>query len=608
MNDETISIKEQYYDLKKYKDEVAQFVVKKRLDLDVLSKMQSQYTALRDVIFAGGTTSDKERFPHAAEMFKIYKSAIIASSLEGYSALVEINGLDAYSELKVPELKKVMTEQFKSMSLLEKLSADTVDDWILKGEAVSFIKLRTNKEEYRMKETLVDQETGEPVIKFTMKEVVSYDDIMIERIDPLDFYVDAVDYANDPRGCAKIVRSWISSKTLLTSDAYPLLSQQDKDDIISGAGRNGSKSYFNWAQQSVTSESTRNKTNRDNIEVLTYYGDYITSDNKVLVNIKATVIGNRIADIRYSGVSTNRIIYAAYKVDDMTHRSISPIAVAKPVNTLVNRVVDLFIQNLEDISDPLMLVEKGSITFQQSESARTKKFLEYVPVDGQPPQFWTPPVANMGGLQLIDTILNQNKNVLGLNNYLAGNTDGSVRTAEESSILFRGANTRMRVETDAFNYNYMLSLFVAFYAFNRELALAIEKPLNPIYSDEKLKVSISTNASRADREGEFNRLMTMLNLPLTQMIFSNLQPEQVILAVRYLMAKAGLTDADNILELVENSAPEGAIEPPPDMAMGPQGQIGMEGGQMLPTEPSMVSENIPTDRSINDIINPNEIV
>ena len=602
MNDETITVKEQYYDLTKYKDEVASFVVKKRNDLDVTSKMRSMYDSLRDVIFAGGTTADKERFPHAAEVFKIYKSAIIASSLEGYSALVDITGLDAYSELKVPELKKVMTDQFKSMSLLEKISADTVDDWILKGEAVSFIKLKTNKEEYRMKETLTDATTGEPVIKFTMKEVVSYDDIVIERIDPLDFYVDAVDYQNDPRGCAKIVRSWISSKKLLTSDAYPLLSKQDKDDIITGAGKNGSKSYFDWSRQYSNMSTDRNRTNSDNIEVLTYFGDYITSDNKVLINIKATVINERIADIKYCGVSTNRIIYAPYKIDDYTHRSICPIAVVRPVNTLVNRVTDLFIQNLEDISDPIMLAEKGSISFQQSEEARNKKFLEYVSVDGQVPQFWTPPVANANGLSLIEGILNQSKNVLGLNNYLAGNTDGSVRTAEESSILFRGANTRMRVETDVFNYNYMLALFTSFYAFNRELALAAGRPLNPIYEDENLKVSISTNASRADKEGELNRLMTMLNLPLTQMIFSNLQPDQVLIAVRYLMAKAGLTDADNILELVDDQT--NRAQQPPNMQVntGAQGQIGMPNANMLPTEINMPTEDLTKNQAnINEL-------
>lgn len=602
MNDETITVKEQYYDLTKYKDEVASFVVKKRNDLDVTSKMRSMYDSLRDVIFAGGTTADKERFPHAAEVFKIYKSAIIASSLEGYSALVDIAGLDAYSELKVPELKKVMTDQFKSMSLLEKISADTVDDWILKGEAVSFIKLKTNKEEYRMKETLTDATTGEPVIKFTMKEVVSYDDIVIERIDPLDFYVDAVDYQNDPRGCAKIVRSWISSKKLLTSDAYPLLSKQDKDDIITGAGKNGSKSYFDWSRQTSNMSTDRNRTNSDNIEVLTYFGDYITSDNKVLINIKATVINERIADIKYCGVSTNRIIYAPYKIDDYTHRSICPIAVVKPVNTLVNRVTDLFIQNLEDISDPIMLAEKGSISFQQSEEARNKKFLEYVSVDGQVPQFWTPPVANANGLSLIEGILNQSKNVLGLNNYLAGNTDGSVRTAEESSILFRGANTRMRVETDVFNYNYMLALFTSFYAFNRELALAAGRPLNPIYEDENLKVSISTNASRADKEGELNRLMTMLNLPLTQMIFSNLQPDQVLIAVRYLMAKAGLTDADNILELVDDQTNRAQQLPNMQVNTGAQGQIGMPNANMLPTEINMPTEDLTKNQAnINEL-------
>ena len=584
MHDETINIKEQYYDVKKYKDEIAEFVVSKKADLDCTSRMKSTYEALKKSVYAGSSDADTERFPHSAEMFKVYKSAIIASSLEGYSALVEIGGLDAYSELKAPELKKVMTEQFRSMSLLEKLSAATVDDWILKGEAISFIKLKEVKEQYRMKETLTDLVTGEPIVKFKMKEVVSYKNLSVDRIDPLDFYVDGKDYEKDPRGCAKIIRSWISVKELLTSDAYPLLSQEDKDAIITGVGKNGSETV----EQMYTTRKAVNDTSRtdnDKIEVLTYFGDYITNDNKVLVNIKAVVVGKLAADVKYNAVSTNRIIYAAYWLDDETHRGISPIANTRPINVLINRVTDLFIKNLEDVADPLMLAQKGSITFQQSISAREKKFIEYNTLDDKP-EFWAPPVASTTGLQLISTILDQNKNVLGLNNYLTGNTDGAVRTAEESSILFRNANSRMRVETDVFNYNYMLSLFVSFYSFNRELALSAGEALDPIYEDERLRVSISTNASRADREGEFNRLMTMLNLPLTQMIFSNLQPDQVILAVRYLMAKAGLTDADNILELVEDAnQPE---EPEsPQTQVGVLGQISDEGGDLKPTGPSI---------------------
>ena len=40
------------------------------------------------------------------------------------------------------------------------------------------------------------------------------------------------------------------------------------------------------------------------------------------------------------------------------------------------------------------------------------------------------------------------------------------------------------------------------------------------------------------------------------MIFSNLQPDQVVLAVRYLMAKAELHDADNLLELIDTDTGE----------------------------------------------------
>lgn len=98
----------------------------------------------------------------------------------------------------------------------------------------------------------------------------------------------------------------------------------------------------------------------------------------------------------------------------------------------------------------------------------------------------------------------------------------------------------------------MLPLFTCFYCFNRELAIAYDNPLYPIYSDPNLKISISTNASKADEEGEFQRLMNMLQLPISQMIFSNLKPDQVLIAVRYLMAKAQLDDADNLLELFDS--------------------------------------------------------
>ena len=561
--DETLEYKEEFYDVSKYKEEIGSFIKRKRYELDTLSEMQDTYEKLYSSVYAGTVTSDEERYPHTAEMFKVYKSAIIESSLSGYSALLEISGRDAYSTLKVPELKDIMTNQFKRMSLLEKLSGDTVDDWLLKGEAVSFIKLKKTREEYRTKSTLVDAETGRDVASFKIKEFVSYEDIDIERIDPLDFYVDAYDYKNDPRGSAKIVRTWISSKELLTSNAYPFLTQEDKDDIIASVGRNGSGYNFQYDATMSSTNQLRNKTDVNKIEVLTYYGDYITADNKVLRNIKAVLVGGRIADAKYSAVNTNRIIYAPYKIDDRTHRGVSPLCCTEVVNRLANRVTDMFIKNLDDASNPIMLYVKGCLDANQVKEVRTKRQCEYNDV-AQPPTFYAPPVAATQGLQLIQMILEQNKNVLGLNKYLAGNTDGAVRTARESSILFQKANARMRVETDVFSYNYMLSLFVAFYAFNRELALSLEQPLEEIYTDKQLKVSISTNASRADKEGELQRLMQMLQLPIAQMIFSNLQPEQVVLAVRYLMAKAELTDADNLLELMDNSqSPEQG--PPPEV-------------------------------------------
>ena len=85
--------------------------------------------------------------------------------------------------------------------------------------------------------------------------------------------------------------------------------------------------------------------------------------------------------------------------------------------------------------------------------------------------------------------------------------------------------------------------------------------------------------------------MQMLQLPIAQMIFSNLAPDQVVLAVRYLMAKADLTDANNLLELVDS---EGNTQSP---MMGKDGKLlegvlpeGVEQQQMPIQDMNMLNE------------------
>lgn len=588
MIDEQITTKQEWYDVVKYKDEIQSFVKRRKAELDTTSNMLALYNTFYRSVYMGSNETKVERYPHAAESFKVYKAAIVEACLQGYSALLEISGNDGNSVLKSPELKKEMTNQFKSVSLLEMLSADILDDWILKGEAVTFIKLKENKEEYRIKSKLTDAETGEELMSFTVKEGVTYSGVDVEHIDPLDFFVDAYDYEKDPRGCTKIIRSYISPKTLLTSNGYPLLSKSDKDAIIEHGKKNsGYIPYFNFG--STQTYDGRNRTQADQIEVLTFYGDYITNDNKVLSNIKAVLVEGRIASCQYNSVSTNRLIYAPYKIDRDTHRAISPLSCVLPANKLANRAIDLFLKNLDDISNPWMLYQKGSISAQQVKEAKRKREVEYNNL-GAVPTFWTPPAIPPQSTELINVVTEQSKNVLGLNQYMAGDTSGSVRTARESAILYQKANARMRVETDAFSYKFLLPLFNSFYAFNRELALVANMPLKPIYADPTLNVTISTNASRADNEGEFNKLIQVLQLPIAQMIFSNLQPQQVTLAVRYIMAKAELTDGDNLLELFdENGEPteipiepnldeQGSVPPPVPQGQDTMSQINQMGG------------------------------
>lgn len=550
---EEVVIKENWYDLNKYKDEIANFIVDRRKNLAGHSQMYRTYDILYRSIFTGSEDSDKrKRYPYLKEIYNVYKSALIEACLPGYSALFNSDARNAPTVLLNTKLKEVMLNQFKSIALIENLTANTISDWITKGEAVLFMKLKQTTERYREKETVTDLATGEELVQFKVDTGVTYEDIVIENIDPLDFYVDAMDYERDPKACPKIVRTYISSRDLLIDKTnYPLLSNDDKRTIIQKIESN--KAYYNEHPRNGDDFSI-SKTASNQIEVLTFMGDYVTKDGNLLTNIKAVTVEDKIALLEYNPVDTLQIIYAPYFIDRDTHRGVSPLASVIPIDDLANRCVDLFISNMDEVSKPILMYTAGSLPVNATKTFKINRELEYNDGIGTKPEFFTPPEISPNGMSLLEVLLAQQKEMLGLNKYMSGDTTGAVRTAQESSILFQKANARMRVETDVFSYKLLLPLISNFYAFNRELALAVGHPLDDIYANPELMVTISTGASKADGEGEVQKLMQILGMPaISQPIFqwcaeSNNMP----LAVRYIFAKLGLTDADNILGLIEH--------------------------------------------------------
>lgn len=556
---DNIIIKENWYDLNPYGDEIRKYIVDRKQDLGHHAKMLKLYNMLYKSIFTGAMGTDNEqKYPFLKEMFNVYKSSLIEACLPGYSALMEFEARNAQSVLLIPELKKAMVNQFKSIALIENLTSKTLNDWITKGESISYIKLKQTTERYREKEVVTDLETGEEVMRFKVETGVTYEDIVIEDIDPLDFFVDAVDYKNNPKSAVKIIRKYISSRELLTDKTnYPKLTEEQKRTIIQKKTNN---QYANNTLNITSNydDFSYSKTAENQIEVLTYMGDYVTKDGKLLTNIKAITVEGELGLLEYNGVDSLQIIYAPYFIDRDTHRGVSPLASVVTVDRLSNRCVDLFISNMDETSNPILMYASGSLPVNATKKLHNDRELEYIDTLGSKPEWYAPPEISPNGMNLLQTLLNEQKEVLGLNRYISGDTSGAVRTAQESQILFQKANARMRVETDVFSYNFLLPLISSFYAFNRELALAVGHPLEEIYANPELMVTISTGASKADTEGEFQRLMQILGMPaISQPMFQwAAESGNMDVAVRYIMAKAGLTDADNILKLIDEQKEE----------------------------------------------------
>ena len=81
---ENVVIKEDWYDLNKYKDEIRKYIVDRKYDLGHHSNMEKTYNTLYRAIFTGAQGTDiKERYPFLKEIFNVYKSALIEACLAG---------------------------------------------------------------------------------------------------------------------------------------------------------------------------------------------------------------------------------------------------------------------------------------------------------------------------------------------------------------------------------------------------------------------------------------------------------------------------------------------------------------------------------------------
>ena len=199
--------------------------------------------------------------------------------------------------------------------------------------------LKQTTERYREKETVTDQETGEEVVQFKVETGVTYEDLEIETIDPLDFYVDAVDYCHNPKSCPKVIRTWISARELLTDKTnYPLLTEEDKKAIIQKNTTRDLGYPYVYSSASTGDNLSYSKTAEKQIEVLTFMGDYVTLDGKLLTNIKAIVVEGQLGLIEYNGVDSLQIIYAPYTIDRETHRGVSPLCSSIPLNRLKRKL------------------------------------------------------------------------------------------------------------------------------------------------------------------------------------------------------------------------------------------------------------------------------
>lgn len=522
-----------------------------------LNTPKEEATDILQDLFPSYSSCDKlDKIPSLYEQYKTYTSAIQRACYPNYDAIVDIEGQDFRSNQLAATYKASIVYDWYNIDLLTTLDK-CQDDWTIKGEAAAYIYWK--EEIIQVEEEtaeIVPDEVGFPtlVTNTIKRDVSTFKGVDVKRIDPHNLYFDKTQ-VDDWEHCPKIYRDFIPVDRILADESLKLTKEEKKELKELVYNSNG---RVNNITDTVLNSKT--KVFGNTVEVLEFEGDFVDPETlEIYHRVEATVIaGKYLGKFQESRKPKSSIIWAAYMKRPDTGRGQSPLRIPELLNQVQNMCADLTLASWRLQTYPTFLAPKGALpTYVNLEAGRP---IEY-DVDvfgGQAPQKLD--FSNgLRGFEFSDFFQRKMENATGINQYMQGATDSSVRTAAESSYIHSGATMRMNREAHLFSHNFLYHL-VRTYALFKKVYDTEDRDVpvgNGIFDTVTKEVRegdytfiIGGSQSAMEREAETQKLFAMLGLPFLQTLGQTIDPYTSSEILLWILNRANFKATDQIQHLI----------------------------------------------------------
>ena len=527
-----------------------------------LDEPKQETADILDKLFPGCDTSDKiDKIPSLYEQYKTYTSAIQRACYPSYDAIVDIKGLDIASNNIAGTYKASLIYDWYNIDLESTLDK-CQDDWAIKGEAAAYICWKEDIVQIENENQVVDvnPDTLLPELKTVTEKIPisTFRAVDVKRIDPHNLYFDKSQEDNW-QSCRKIYRDFVSVENILANTSYSLTNAEKKElkEMVYSYSQRGRELKNKY--ESIISEDTT--VYGSTVEVLEFEGDYVDPETyEIYRNIEATIVaGKYLARFEESKKPRSSIVWGAYMKRPDTGRGQSPLRIPEILNAVQNMCADLMMRSWKLNTYPTYLAPKGMLpSYVDLEPG---KVVEYDTSDlsSQGTPIKMDFSSGLRGFEFSDFFQRRMESATGINQYMQGAMDGSVRTASEASYIHSGATMRMAREAHLFSHNFLYKLIRNYALFkkvydtedmeiplgNNEYAIVDAKVRNGNY-----QFIIGGSQAAVEREAETQKIFTLFGLPVFQSLSSVLDPATSAEFLKWVLNRMNFQDTDQIMDML----------------------------------------------------------
>lgn len=442
------------------------------------------------------------------------------------------------------------------MSSLDKCQ----DDWAIKGEAAAYICWKEDiiQIEEEVPQVTLDEFSGLPALNVVTqkRDIETFRAVDVKRIDPHNLYFDKSQVDNWQH-CRKIYREFVPIETVLANSEYSLTANEKKE-LKELVYRTNSNRELSNMHDTLINETTT--VYGSTVEVLEFEGDYVDPNTyEIYTNVEATVIaGKYLARFSESKKPMSSIIWCPYMKRPDTGRGQSPLRIPEILNSVQNMCADLTLQSWKLNTYPTYMAPKGMLpSYVDLTPGKVVEYTTDLATTGLPQKMDFS--SGLRGFDFSDFFQRRMESATGINQYMQGAMDGSVRTASEASYIHSGATMRMAREAHLFSHGFLFKLIRVYTLFkkvfdvydkevpvaNQEYAIVDEEVRNGDY-----QFIIGGSQSAVEREAETQKIFTILGLPAFQSLSSIMDPLTASEFLKWILNRMNFQDTDQIMQMM----------------------------------------------------------